>query len=245
MGGGRRTAPYGTAEGVRTECPNRLSGEHVTYLHVFDMDGTLLRETTASLEIARALRCEEQLVDLEARFRRREIDTPGFARGVHRLWSALTEDGVLTAFEQSPFLTDIPRVCDDIRSRGEYSMVVSMSPDFYARLLLRFGFDEVVASRFPPLPFASPIVSGDILTPEDKVDIVERERLRRGVEPENCVAYGDSMSDAPLFRHLTNTVAVNGDDQITGMAAASYTGTSLWEAYSLARGSFTVLPASS
>lgn len=123
-------------------------------------------------------------------------------------------------------------------------MVVSMSPDFYARLLLRFGFDEVVASRFPPLPFSSPIVSEDILTPEDKVDIVERERLRRGVELGGCVAYGASMSDAPLFRHLTNTVAVNGDEQITEMAAVRYTNASLLKAYSMAREFLGALPAS-
>ncbi|GAB2516556.1 HAD family hydrolase [Nocardiopsis aegyptia] len=209
----------------------------MTRLHVFDMDGTLLRGTTASLEIARVLRCEEQLVELEERFRRQEVDTRGFARGIHRLWSALTEEHVATAFDRSPFLTGIRQVCDDIRSRGEYSMVVSMSPDFYARLLLRFGFDEVVASRFPALPFASPVVAEDILTPQDKVDIVERARRGRGLAADACVAYGDSMSDAPLFRHLAATVAVNGDERITGLAAAHYTGTSLVDAYALARAS--------
>ncbi|MFE3459092.1 HAD family hydrolase [Nocardiopsis aegyptia] len=209
----------------------------MTRLHVFDMDGTLLRGTTASLEIARVLRCEEQLVELEGRFRRQEVDTRGFARGIHRLWSALTEEHVATAFDRSPFLTGIRQVCDDIRSRGEYSMVVSMSPDFYARLLLRFGFDEVVASRFPALPFASPVVADDILTPQDKVDIVERARRGRGLAPDACVAYGDSMSDAPLFRHLAATVAVNGDEQITGLAAVHYSGASLVDAYALARAS--------
>jgi phosphoserine phosphatase len=207
----------------------------MTRLHVFDMDGTLLRGTTASLEIARILRCEEELVELEARFRRQEVDTRGFARGVHRLWNALTEDHVAEAFERSPFLSGIRQVCDDIRARGEHSMVVSMSPDFYARLLLGFGFDEVVASRFPPLPFATPVVAEDILTPGDKVDIVERARRHRGVASEACVAYGDSMSDAPLFRHLTATVAVNGDEQITGLAAVHYTGASLVDAYALTR----------
>ncbi|WP_116245858.1 HAD family phosphatase [Nocardiopsis sp. FIRDI 009] len=206
----------------------------MTYLHVFDMDGTLLRGTTASLEIARILRCEPRLTELERRFRRQEIDTREFARSIHRLWGALTEDDVRAAFDSSPFLADIPRVCADIRARGHHSMVVSMSPDFYARLLLRFGFDEVVASRFPAPPFASPVVAEDILTPHDKVGIVEEARRRRGVDLENCVAYGDSMSDAPLFGHLANTVAVNGDSHIADLASARYTGTSLWEAYSTA-----------
>lgn len=208
----------------------------MTHLHVFDMDGTLLRGTTASLEIARLLRCETRLLELEADFRRQVIDTRVFARSVHALWSELTEEHVLAAFEASPFLDDVREVCEDIRARGEYSMVVSMSPDFYARLLLRFGFDEVVASRFPPLPFSAPIEPENILTPVDKVRIVESERVRRGVEVDACVAYGDSLSDGPLFEHLTHTVSVNGDEHIARMASLHYTGSSLSEAYSLARG---------
>ncbi|MCY9784350.1 hypothetical protein KIK06_10655 [Nocardiopsis sp. EMB25] len=78
----------------------------MTYLHVFDMDGTLLRGTTASLEIARILRCEPQLTDLERRFRRQEIDTRGFARSIHRLWNGLTESDVMSAFVTS---------CTDLR----------------------------------------------------------------------------------------------------------------------------------
>ncbi|WP_156184846.1 HAD family hydrolase [Allosalinactinospora lopnorensis] len=200
----------------------------MTSLHVFDMDGTLLAGTTASLEIARFLRCEAQLVELEDSFRRREIDTRGFAQRIHRLWDELTEDDVASAFEGSPFLEGIADVCSDIRSRGEHSLVVSMSPDFFARLLLRFGFDEVVASRFPALPFASPITPENILIPQDKVDIVEDGRKRKGIPPQRCIAYGDSMSDAPLFEHLGNTVAVNADGELTRLARAHYTGPSSW-----------------
>jgi phosphoserine phosphatase len=47
-------------------------------LHVFDMDGTLLKGTTASLQIARHLGCTRELAGLEARFAAGEIDTRGF-----------------------------------------------------------------------------------------------------------------------------------------------------------------------
>ncbi|MEV8514848.1 hypothetical protein [Dactylosporangium sp. NPDC051484] len=49
------------------------------------------------------------------------------------------------------------------------------------------------------------------------------------------VAYGDSMSDAPLFRHLAATVAVNADTHLTGLAAASYRGESCIDAYEIGR----------
>ncbi len=34
------------------------------------------------------------------------------------------------------------------------------------------------------------------------------------------MAYGDSMSDAPLFRSLEATVAVNADQHLAGLAAS-------------------------
>ncbi|WP_279579154.1 HAD family hydrolase [Fodinicola feengrottensis] len=160
-------------------------------LHVFDMDGTLLAGTTASLEIARALDTVPELVALEARFTAGDLDTRGFAQALHRLWRQLTPAVVADAYATSPWLSRIDDVCADIRSRGERSMVITMSPDFFARHLLNRGFDEVVASQFPAPPFAAPIDPSLILTPADKVRIV-------AAQSDPCVAYGDSMSDAPL-----------------------------------------------
>jgi phosphoserine phosphatase len=114
-------------------------------------------------------------------------------------------------------------------------MVITMSPDFFARQLLEFGFDDVAASRFPALPFREPLDPAGILTPGDKVRIVDETRARHGLPLERCVAYGDSMSDAPLFRHLTKTVAVNADHHLAELAALSYRGDDLAGAYALGR----------
>jgi phosphoserine phosphatase len=175
-------------------------------LHVFDMDGTLLKGTTASLQIARHLGCAEELAGLEARFAAGEIDTRGFAAAIHGLWRSLTG-----------------------------SAVAEVSPDFFAGHLLELGFDEVVASRFPTLPFGEPLDPGGILTPGDKVRIVDELRARHGLPRSRCVAYGDSMSDAPLFRQLAKTVAVNADNHLAELAAVSYRGDDLAGAYALGR----------
>jgi phosphoserine phosphatase len=129
-------------------------------LHVFDMDGTLLEGTTASLQIAQHLGSTEADV-----------------------------------FAASPWLTGIREVCADIRERGERSVVITMSPDFFARHLVDLGFDDVMASRFPALPFLEPLDPANILTPRDKVRIVENMREQYGISRSQCVAYGDSMSD--------------------------------------------------
>jgi phosphoserine phosphatase len=204
-------------------------------LHVFDMDGTLLRGTTASVQIARHLGCEADLADLEKQFAVGQVDTRGFAAAIHALWRNLTGESVAEVFAACPWLAGIPDVCADIRKRGERSVVITMSPDFFAWHLLELGFDEVVASRFPPLPFAEPLDPAGILTPDDKVRIVDELLARHGVPQSQCVAYGDSMSDAPLFRHLTKTVAVNADHHLADLAAVSYRGDDLPAAYALGR----------
>jgi phosphoserine phosphatase len=204
-------------------------------LHVFDMDGTLLRGTTASLQIARHLGCTEELAGLEARFAAGEIGTRAFASAIHGLWRSLTGPVVAAVFGACPWLDGIPEVCADIRERGERSVVITMSPDFFARHLLELGFDDVVASRFPALPFREPLDPARILTPDDKVRIVDELRAGHGVVPSRCVAYGDSMSDAPLFRRLTKTVAVNADHHLAELAAVSYRGGDLAGAYALGR----------
>ncbi len=199
------------------------------------MDGTLLRGTTASLQIARHLGCSAALAELEARFAAGAVDTRGFAAAIHELWRSLTGQAVADVVTASPWLSGISEVCADIRQRGERSAVITMSPDFFAWHLLEFGFDEVAASRFPALPFREPLDPAGILTPVDKVRIVAEWRARLGLPRSSCVAYGDSMSDAPLFRELTNTVAVNADHHLADLAALSYRGDDLAGAYALGR----------
>jgi phosphoserine phosphatase len=204
-------------------------------LHIFDMDGTLLRGTTASLQIARHLGSTHELVELEARFTAGEIDTRSFAARLHGLWRELTPPIVAEVFAFSPWLNGISQVCADIRERGERSIVITMSPDFFAQHLLNLGLDDVVASRFPALPFLEPLDPALVLSPGDKVRVVKETCRRYGLSRSRCVAYGDSMSDAPLFRWLTKTVAVNADHHLAELAALSYHGNQLTEAYALGR----------
>ncbi|MEV0716626.1 HAD-IB family phosphatase [Asanoa sp. NPDC050611] len=209
----------------------------MTVLHVFDMDGTLLRGSSASLQIGVATGTVTQVAALEAAFVAGQIDTVGFARGVRELWRSLTLDIVATIYAGSPWLSGIREVCADIRSRGERSAVITMSPDFFARLLLDEGVDEVVASRFPAPPFSAPVDPAGILAPADKVRIVDSLLVRHGVPRSRCVAYGDSLSDAPLFTYLgtANTVAVNADAHLAHLAGVAYAGDDLLGAYAMGR----------
>ena len=205
-------------------------------LHVFDLDGTLLPATTASLELARVTGHLEELHALEARFGAGELDTRGFAAAIHELWSDLTAAQVVEAFAAAQKLVRVADVFVDVRRRGERSMVITMSPDFFAAELVALGTDEVVASRFPAVPFEGVALDpAGILTPDDKPRLVQERLESLGLPVERVVAYGDSMSDAPLFRMLHHTVAVNADDHLHDLAAARYVGDDLWPAYQLGR----------
>ena len=86
------------------------------------------------------------------------------------------------------------------------------------------------------MPFAGARLDpAGILTPDDKPRLVRERLTELDLSIERCVAYGDSMSDAPLFRMLRHTVAVNADDHLLELAAARYDGDDLWPAYELGR----------
>jgi phosphoserine phosphatase len=207
----------------------------MTALHVFDMDGTLLPSTTAGLEISRHLGQLDHLIDLEHRFAAGEITAAGFAVEVRELWADLEPAAVADIAAAAPWIAGISEVCADITARGEASMLITMSPDFFARHLHDHGMQIVHGSRFPPLPFTSAIDPTAVLTPADKVRLTDAECTSRGLTPYDCVAYGDSLSDEPLFAHLPNTVAVNAAPAVEALARVAYRGDDLREAYARGR----------
>ena len=204
-------------------------------LHVFDMDGTLLRGTTASIELSRRLDRLGPLAELEAGFAAERITAAEFAVEMRELWAELSAEIVAEVVDSAPWIDGIGVVCADIAEHGEVSMLVTMSPDFFAEHLRTFGIDVIAASRFPPLPFAARIDPSGILEPTDKVRLTERELASRGLARPDGVAYGDSMSDLPLFSRLDNTVAVNANEALEQVATLAYRGDSLIHAYALGR----------
>jgi phosphoserine phosphatase len=154
------------------------------------MDGTLLRGTTASIEISRRLDRLEPLAELEAGFAAGRISTAEFAIEMRELWSELSAEVVAEVVGAAPWIEGIAEVCEDIAERGERSMLITMSPDLFANHLLELGIDVVAASRFPALPFSAPIDPAGILEPADKVRLAERERVALGLSPRACSPMG-------------------------------------------------------
>jgi phosphoserine phosphatase len=206
----------------------------VARLHLFDMDGTLLHGSSANIELARALGMVAEFQALDAEFASGLLDAPGYARRAYGMWRALTAEQVVAAFEAAPWLSGIREVWADIRARGDYCAVISLSPDFFVRRLLDWGVHAAYGAKFPQPPFGDvPLDVTGLLGPESKVLIADRLCERYGVTRAECVAYGDSMSDALLFGAVPVSVAVNGDHHVSGIASFAYAGRDLREAYAL------------
>jgi phosphoserine phosphatase len=199
-------------------------------LFVFDMDGTLLIGTTACIEIAKVSGTLDQLHILEQKFAAGEIDAFCFAQHIGALWGMVDEQVVRTAFEATPKLTNIKAVTDLIRRGGGKSGLITMSPDFYANLFYEYGFDFIRASQFPRGSHEE-VKRENILNPKDKARIVEIWCKRLGFELNQCVAFGDSLSDYLLFKELEHTVSVNGDPTLRSLARYHYEGSDLHDAF--------------
>ncbi|WP_406213002.1 HAD family hydrolase [Streptomyces decoyicus] len=207
------TAPRPAATGARSGPSG--AAPPAPALAVFDLDGTLLPETTSCREIARVVGRHTDIHDLEAAYGRGEIDSRAFAVSALRCWSAGGEAVYRQAFDAARFLHGIPECLTWLRTHGTTTVLVTMSHREFAECL--DGFDHIFASDYPD----------DILNPEDKPLIVEKLRTDLGITADDVIAFGDSTSDLPLFRTLRRTVAVNASPALTALAAHHYQGDDL------------------
>jgi phosphoserine phosphatase len=203
----------------------------MTKLHIFDMDGTLLRGS-ACLELSRHMGQIDAVDAIEARWAVGDVGHVEFYELCLPLWTGLTDTDVDAVFDATDWLGGVREVWHDIALRGEHSAVITLSPQFFADRLLRWGVGSVhgaaVFAGVDPDP-------GLVLTPESKPGVAAMLMERYGVAEEDCVAYGDSSSDVPLFRRLPNTVAVNASESLREVAAVGYDGPDLRGAYRAGR----------
>lgn len=200
-------------------------------LHIFDMDGTIL-EGSACVHLSDRLGCLKEIHIIEEAWGRGEVGHVEFYRLCLPLWKELNREIVKDVFQKSPWRKNLSKVFCDIADRGEYSAVITLSPQFFAEHLKELG---VSSTHGAEIHVDRPLESEKVLTPEHKVSIAQALLQEYGIPRSQCVAYGDSASDIPLFAHLANTVAVNASDRLKQLAAANYSGDDLWEAYKLGR----------
>lgn len=200
-------------------------------LHIFDMDGTLLRGN-ACLRLSHHAGALETVLEIERRWGAGEVGHVEFYDLCLPLWQSLTPEDVERIFDSSEWMAGMADVFADIDRRGEHAVVITGAPLFFARHLLRWGVCSVHGSV---VEVGSRTELASLVIPDVKVPISRELMQHHGVRPEDCVAYADATSDVPLFRSMPHTVAVNATEALKQVAAAVYDGHDLREAYAAAR----------
>jgi phosphoserine phosphatase len=203
----------------------------VTKLHIFDMDGTLLNGS-ACLHISDHVGKLHEVNLIEEAWSRGEVGHIEFFERCLPLWGRISEADIEQVFTKTPWKANVSRVFGDIASRGEYSAVITLSPLFFATKLLKWGVTTAHGAEVfggePPDPQR-------VLTPHSKVEIARGLMEKYGLAAADCVAYGDSTSDIPLFKTLPHTVAIDGSAELKQLSSACYDGEDIWEAYLIGR----------
>lgn len=200
-------------------------------LHVFDMDGTLLRGT-ATIELARQLGQLEVGEEIERQWGDGSISDNDFWLKLLEICENASEADLKAAFDNAPWMDGIEQTFADIKARGEDVIVISQSPTFFVKGFGPLGAAETHGST---VEIGQPLGNSATLMPMVKVTITASALAARNLSPADCVVYGDSTSDMELFRTFPNSVAVNATPALASLAATRYVGTDIREAYALGR----------
>lgn len=207
------------------------TGQQVNALHVFDMDGTLLAGS-ACLDLSARAGYLSSVEEMEEAWGRGEIGHVEFYDLLIPLWSELTHEDVDETFAKAGWIEGLREVFADIRSRGERSAVVSLSPHFFVQRLQAWGLDYAYGAG---VEIGEPVLPERVYLPETKVAVVDDLLAELRLGADRCVVYGDSSSDVPLFQRFSNSIAVNASSSLLPFASITYEGPDLVSAYALGR----------
>lgn len=199
-------------------------------LFIFDMDGTLIMNSTGPVEISKITKTEKYLKQLEEQFDNEIITTKDFSKALYNKWGILDKSVIKTAFDASKKIRNIKEVTSHISKSGNLSCLITMSPDVFADHFHEFGFDYIFATGYPKSK-DKPYDKNKTLEPADKERLSRKVCEQNNIIFERSVAFGDSLSDKLLFEKLEETVCVNGHDSLKKISKHSYSGDDLMVPY--------------
>ncbi|MFC1235958.1 HAD hydrolase family protein [Vibrio sp. F74] len=136
------------------------------------------------------------------------------------LWGYIDPELSHKAFSNAKKIYGTSECLAIIKRNGGTSCLITMSQDIFSSHFKKYGFYFVFSSTYPPN------TSGDIktLTPNDKPIIPRNLCKIKNLKFEESIAFGDSLSDEPLFSLLTETIAINATETLKNISKYSYEG---------------------
>lgn len=203
------------------DCPWRLV--------VSDMDGTLVRGTTALAHLGAWMGQEPVIEGLGDKLARGEVSDRQVADCHARFYRGVAVADAVGAISGIPSIGDIGLGVAMLRQRSVEAFIATVSWSFAARGLADlWGFSQVCGADLE-LDQSSGLFTGRIsrhFAPEDKAAFVAEHCRRVGIGMEQVVAIGDSRSDLPLFRAVGFSVALNASSDARATASTAVDGPS-------------------
>jgi phosphoserine phosphatase len=190
-------------------------------LAIFDLDGTLkqtrdpyvyLHKQLGTWEAAQAFTgkglsgelCYEEWLSLDA-----------------SLWKGVERRAMESIFRQNPYMPGAQEAIAALKGMGIWVAVVSTGLNVHAeQVQADLGIDRVIANE---ILFENGRATGQaqVRVPEGgKSQIVAQLQASFGAGPADCLAVGDSSSDADMFPQVRVGVAVNPSSEQVRLAAS-------------------------
>jgi len=189
-------------------------------LALFDLDGTLKQARDPYVFLHQRLGTWEASQAFFQKGLAGELDYDEWLRLDAALWRGVPRATMEVHFRQNPYLPGAREAVLALKQAGVQVAVVSTGLSLHAELVQAdLGLDRFVANE---IFFDNGIANGACRAhvPEGgKGQVVARLQAELGVAPDECLAVGDSTSDADMFRRARVGVAVNPSSEAVRAAA--------------------------
>jgi len=190
-------------------------------LIAFDMDGTLVEEDSCWGVLHRHFGTQEGARRNLSAYEQGEIDYPEFMRRDIALWKPVpTLEQVRRVLTPHRLAPNVERVVVEIHRRGYRTVVITGGLDLLAeeiarKLDIRYVFANGLAADKEGCLTGEGIFRVD---PRFKHEVLARLVGELGINPQQCVAVGDSKYDVNFLRHVGLGVAIGADLELARVA---------------------------
>ena len=205
--------------------PGQTPGRPATNwrLACFDLDGTLVKDTSTGQHIAGKNGYGGAMREIEEKYAAGLATNADVAAFDGKHFRGLTKDDISALLDDIPVIGDIGHTVDRLRSHGIPSVICTLAWRFVGEVFAaRYGF---IASSGPTLKVdAHGRFTGEVdmdFTEGDKPTFVSSICRSLGIDMAETFHVGDSRSDIPLFEAVGFSVALNADQQARASARVS------------------------
>lgn len=198
-------------------------------LVVADMDGTLVKGTTALAHLGSWIGHPPRIEGLEAKLADGRISDREVADSYATSYEGIAVADASSAMSSIPCIDDIAEGVALLRQHSAPACMATVSWSFAARSLADlWGFADVCGADLE-VDSTTACFTGRVarhFRPEDKVAFVAERCRRDGIGLDQVVAIGDSRSDLPLFEAVGYSVALNATPDAQAVASTVVTSAS-------------------